>query len=97
MVFLLLLLLVVVIIQQVPIRIILPGDILSMNIVTKLFPLEVILLVLLVSSSLLSANNDTIIIITSTVNITIPHDLTPTGIDIMITSGTFVIIQQDYL
>ena len=32
-------------------------------------------------------NNDTIITITPTVNITIPHDLIPTGIDIMIKSG----------
>ena len=33
---------------------------------------------------LVSANNDTIITITPTDNITIPHDLSPTGINIMI-------------
>ena len=46
---------------------------------------------------LVSANNDTIITITPTVNITIPHDLSPTGIDVMITSGNSVTIQLDYL
>ena len=46
---------------------------------------------------LVSANNDTIITITPTVNITIPHDLSPAGIDMTITSGNFISIQLDYL
>ena len=46
---------------------------------------------------LVSANNDTNITITPTVNIIIPHDLSPTGIDMTITSGNSVTIQLDYL
>ena len=46
---------------------------------------------------LVSANNDTIITITPTDNITIPHDLSPTGINTTITSGNSVTIQLDYL
>ena len=46
---------------------------------------------------LVSANNDTIITITPTDNITIPHDLSPTGINIAITAGNSVTIELDYL
>ena len=46
---------------------------------------------------LVSANNDTIITITPTVNIIVPHDLSPTGIDTTITSGNSVTIQLGYL
>ena len=46
---------------------------------------------------LVSASNDTIITITPTDNITIPHDLSPTGINITITEGNSATIQLDYL
>ena len=46
---------------------------------------------------IVSANNATIITITPTANITIPTDLSPTGIDEMITSGKSITIELDYL